>query len=126
MKKFLEEQRAKLEKRKQELEKELGSFARKNPELKDDWKTKFPDFGVKTPDFSEEADQVEEYEATLPVEYVLETDLQKINKALEGIKKGTPSDGGTYGVCQNCKKKISIKRLKAYPEADTCLKCIKT
>lgn len=122
MKKFLEEQRKKLEKRKQELEKELGSFARKNPELKDDWKTKFPDFGIKTPDFSGEEDQVEEYEETLPVEYALETDLQKINNALETLRQ---AQGKEYGICKNCHKKISRNRLKAYPEADSCTSCSK-
>lgn len=120
MKKFLEEQKQKLEKRKQELENELKTFAQKDPKIKGNWKTKFPDFGVKTPDFSAEEDQIEEYEETLPVEYALETDLQKINNALERIKKGN------YGLCQNCHKKISRNRLKAYPEADICLKCTKT
>lgn len=118
-KKFLEEQEDKLEKKKKTLEQELGDFARKDPRIKGNWKTKFPDFGSRTADPSEQTDQIEAYEATLPVEYVLEEELQKINQALEKIKKGT------YGTCKNCKKNIRIKRLKVYPEADICMKCTK-
>jgi DnaK suppressor protein len=55
----------------------------------------------------------------LPVEYALETKLQKIKNALERIDKGT------YGTCQNCGKKITIERLKAEAEAELCIKCAK-
>lgn len=118
-KKFLGEQKKKLEQEKIGLEKELESFAKKDPHIKGNWETKFPDFGIKTADLSQEEDQVEEYEATLPVEYSLETDLQKVKNALERIKTRT------YGTCQNCKKKITIKRLKAEPGAELCIKCAK-
>ena len=116
-KKFLEEQKQKLEKEKIRLEKELENFAKKDPHIQGNWKTKFPDFGIKTADLSQEEDQIEEYSADLPVEYALETKLQRVNSALERIKKGT------YGTCQNCKKMITIKRLKAEPEANTCAQC---
>jgi len=122
MKKFLEEQKQKLEKRKQELENELKTFAQKDPKIKGNWKTKFPDFGEKTPDFSEAEDQVEEYEETLPVEYALETDLRQINNALETLQE---AQGQKYGICEKCHKKISKNRLKAYPEADICTSCSK-
>lgn len=118
-KKFLEEQQKKLEEKKKELKQELKSFAKADPRVKGNWKTKFPDFGVRTADLEEETDQIEEYEATLPIEYTLETRLQKIEAALERINKNT------YGICQNCGKKIKIKRLKAYPEADACISCSK-
>lgn len=116
-KKFLEEQKSKLEKNKIELEKELKSFAKKDLKIKGNWETKFPDFGVRTADLSEEENQIEEYEATLPIEYTLETRLQKIKEALKRIEKRT------YGICQKCRKKIKIQRLKANPEADLCIKC---
>ncbi len=116
-KKFLEEQKKKLEKEKIGLEKELGSFAKKDPQIKGNWETKFPDFGIQTADLSQETDQSEEYAADLPVEYALETRLQRINSALERIHKGT------YGTCQNCKQRITIERLKAEPEAELCIKC---
>ncbi len=119
-KKFIEEQKQKLERKKEDLEKELENFAIKDPKVKGNWKTRFPDFGTKTADRSEEEDQVEEYEATLPVEYALETNLKKIEAALGKINKKT------YGICQKCRKKIEKKRLKACPEAELCIKCSKT
>lgn len=124
-KKFLKEQKVKLEKEKIELEKELGSFAKKDPHIKGNWKTKFPDFGIRTADLSQEEDQIEEYEADLPVEYALETKLQKVKNALERIERGASSNGEAYGTCQNCKKKITISRLKTCAEIDTCIKCAK-
>ncbi len=116
-KKFLKEQKKTLEKGKRGLEKELRSFAKKDPRIKGNWKTKFPYFGIRTADPSEEEDQVEEYETNLAVEHNLEVQLKKINNALERIKRGK------YGVCKNCNKKIKIERLKAYPEADICINC---
>lgn len=116
-KKFLKEQKSKIEEKKQELEKELQGFAKKDPHIKGNWETKFPDFGIRTADPSEQTDQIEEYEATLSVEYILETKLKEIEQTLSRIKNKT------YGTCQKCGKKVKIERLKAYPEASLCIKC---
>src|SRR5688572_31198071 len=43
--------------------------------------------------------------------------LDKIQKALEKI------DGGTFGVCDECGEKISVKRLEARPETTLCIRC---
>ncbi|HEY6558225.1 MAG TPA: TraR/DksA C4-type zinc finger protein [Polyangiaceae bacterium] len=43
--------------------------------------------------------------------------LDKIQKALEKI------DAGTFGVCDDCSEKISIKRLEARPETTLCIRC---
>lgn len=116
-KKFIEEQKRKLETEKIALTKELNEFASEDPHIKGNWEAKFPDYGAQSADFSEETDQVEEYEAVLPVEHALEIRLQKINNALRQIKKNT------YGTCQKCRKKITAKRLKTRPEADICISC---
>lgn len=116
-KKFLEEQKKKLKGKKKKLEEDLKKFAKKDPNIKGNWETKFPDFGIRTADPSEQTNQVEEYEATLPVEHALEIQLKKIDGALKRIKRGN------YDVCQNCKKKIKIERLRAYPEAEMCIRC---
>jgi DnaK suppressor protein len=116
-KKFTAAQKEKLELEKHKLEQELSSFAEKDSGLKDNWKTRFSDFGVRTSDQSEETDQAEEYEANLSVEHELEFRLKKIKDALEKI------GSGKYGICQKCKKRIQRKRLKANPEADLCIKC---
>ena len=43
--------------------------------------------------------------------------LDKIQKALEKI------DNGTFGTCDDCGEKISIKRLEARPTATLCIDC---
>ena len=116
LKKFKE----RLEKTKEELESSLATFASKDPVVKDDWDAKFPQFS-RDPNVNleEEADEVGEYLTRLPVEHSYELRLVAIGEALERIKKGT------YGICTNCKAKIPIKRLEAYPEAGLCLRCKK-
>ncbi|MCK4781849.1 TraR/DksA C4-type zinc finger protein [Candidatus Parcubacteria bacterium] len=109
----------KLEKEKELLEKELQGFAKKSETLKGDWKTRFPKFnGGK---IEEEADEIEEYETLLPIEYNLELRLKDINSALNKIKKSGPAC--KYGICEKCGKSISKERLNACPEAKTCAKC---
>ena len=43
--------------------------------------------------------------------------LDKIQKALEKI------DDGSFGVCDDCGEKISVKRLEARPETTLCIRC---
>jgi len=119
IKKFLQQQKKELEKKKKQLKQELKTFAKRDFNIKGNWETKFTDFGSRTADPAEEQDQIEEYEANLPVEYTLESELKKVEKALTKIQKGT------YGFCEKCGKKIRTERLKVYPEADTCAKCSK-
>ena len=100
----------------------LEVFAEKDPNLKGDWDTKFPNFGKDEAGGSaleKAADEVEEYASRLPVEFSLETRLRDTNLALENIKKGE------YGKCENCKKEIEEKRLKVFPAARSCMKCQK-
>ena len=120
-KKLLEKLRQKLEYEKVSIKKELKKFAKKDKKLKGDWDTRFPHWGGEAGGASLEkaADEVEEYEARLPVEYSLELKLKNIDLALEKIKKGK------YGMCEKCEKKIDERRLKIYPEARFCLKCKK-
>lgn len=107
--------KGKLEEQKKSLQKELESFATKDPKIKDNWDTKYPnrDEGDK----DEEADEVQEYDNKLSLEYSLEMKLKDVNAALEKISDGK------YGFCDNCGKEISEERLLACPEAKTCLRC---
>jgi len=118
-KEFLKKIEDKLKKEKVSVEALLKEFAKKDKELKGDWDTIYPSFnGVSGGGILEtEADEFQEYESKLDVEHILELKLRDINLALEKIKKGK------YGVCENCGKKISQKRLKVSPEARLCLKC---
>ena len=109
-----------LEQIKKYLEEFLSGFAKKDPNLKNDWDTKFPDIGPGAGDegFNEDlALKREEYERILPVEHTLEEKLAKVNDALEKVEKGS------YGVCEKCGEKISEERLKAIPETKTCRNC---
>jgi len=110
-KKLLEEKRAK-------VEKELESIAQRDPKLKGDYDTRFPDFGAPQ-STDESALEVAAYESTLPIEYALEVRLQEINKALDKIKNGK------FGLCEKCGQAIDEKRLMIMPEAETCAKCQK-
>lgn len=104
--------------KREELESSLKSFATKDPNLKGDWDSKYPEFS-RDPNVNleDEASEVEEYVAQLPIEHAYELRVKAIDEALEKIEHGT------YGECAKCKNPISIKRLEAYPEANLCLKC---
>jgi DnaK suppressor protein len=43
--------------------------------------------------------------------------LDKIGKALQKI------EDGSFGVCDECSDKISLKRLEARPETTLCIRC---
>jgi DnaK suppressor protein len=43
--------------------------------------------------------------------------LEKIQKAIDRL------EDGTFGVCEECGEKISVKRLEARPETTLCIRC---
>ncbi|MFH1451418.1 MAG: TraR/DksA C4-type zinc finger protein [bacterium] len=105
-----------LEAEKSSIEETLKTFATKDKNVPGDWDSRFPRFA----DGQEEAaDEVEQYEALLPVEFSLEIKLKAINSALEKIKKGK------YGRCEKCGKGIEEERLTVLPEARTCNACLR-
>ena len=114
----LAEYKAQLEKKKGQLETQLSSFATKDPNLKDDWDTKYP--RVPEGNLEEAADEVEEYSTKLHVEFSLENQLKDVNDALERIAKGE------YGMCENCGNPIAPERLEVSPEARLCGNCNKS
>ena len=121
-KNLINQLKEKLEKDKENIEKQLEKFATKDEKLKDDWDTRFPRFdGRETGSAALEqaADEVEEYSTLLPIEYSLELRLKNISLALEKIKMGK------YGICEKCQKTIREERLKIYPAAQYCLNCEK-
>lgn len=106
-----------LEAEKKKLSKELKRFAKQDPQLKGNWLTRFPFFGLARSHKDESAEEIEEYENLLPVEHSLELRLKDINEALLKIKKGR------YGLCEKCGQPIEPKRLQVAPEAKLCIKC---
>ena len=110
-----------LEQEKELIEKELKNFSKEDRKLKGNWNTLFPYFDgeIGSAKLEKAAEEVEEYEAKLPVEHALEIKLRDINLALKKIKKGK------YGICEKCKKSIKTKRLEICPEARRCIVCQK-
>lgn len=111
---LINELKAKLQEQKKSLQKELETFAVKDNVPKGDWETKYPnrDEG----DTIEEADEVQEYDNKLSLEYSLELKLKDVNEALDKIANEK------YGLCEKCGKKIEEERLRAAPEARFCMK----
>lgn len=107
----------KLIKEKKLIEGELSSFAHKDTAVKDNWVADFPNFGDERTEQDENAEEVQEYENELPIEYALETRLQNINLALEKTEKEN------YGLCESCGKQIEIERLEAEPSARMHVHC---
>lgn len=113
-KKLFEELKAKLEEQKKSAQKELESFATEDPNLKHNWDAKYP--SREDSDKDEAADDAQEYDNALSLEYSLELKLKDVNVALEKM------ENKTYGICENCGKEIEEERLKAAPEAKFCMK----
>ncbi len=110
-----------LEEEKVLIERELKNFSKEDNKLKGNWDTLFPYFDgeIGSAQLEKAAGEVEEYEAKLPIEYALELRLRDINLALRKLEKER------YGICEKCKKSISLKRLEICPEARLCIDCQK-
>lgn len=106
----------KLKEREKIIKEILKSIAEKDKEIKENWRAKMPYFGDDI-SLESEADEVEEYEIRILEENFLELKLKEIKEALKKIKKGN------YGICEKCKGKIEIERLKILPEAKYCSRC---
>lgn len=120
-KELLKQLESKLKEKKQTIQKELEKFAKKDKKIEGDWDTRFPKWNgeVGSAALEKAADEVEEYESLLSIEFTLEKKLRDIQKALDKIRKGE------YGLCEKCEKSISPERLKVIPEAKFCKKCRK-
>ncbi|HXF29007.1 MAG TPA: TraR/DksA C4-type zinc finger protein [Chlamydiales bacterium] len=106
-----------LEEKKASLEKELASFAVQDPNMKGNWDAKVRK--ADDTDMEEKADEAQEYDNLLSVEYSLELKLKDVKAALEKIA------AGSYGICEKCGKQIEPERLEVAPEAKTCMSCNK-
>jgi DnaK suppressor protein len=98
---------------KEQLEKEAG-------ELEAQLKTvsKSPEFGSDTEtDFSEEADEAEEFADNLGLQDTLKARLRDIEEALDKMLRNE------YGKCENCGQDIPLEVLKANPESKLCKNC---
>ena len=112
--KFIESRKKELEKRKQELLRELNEDAVQVAEH--DYNAKFVDYGDKE---DENAAEVANFEKNLSLEKTLEISLYNVDLALKKIEEGK------YGLCEKCDSPINPDRLKAFPSAGSCMDCKK-
>src|SRR5262245_15214334 len=107
-----------LEEEKKNLEAELASVGRRNPEIKGDWEAigKNPDDeqNVDKAEEGEVAENMQEFDDNRSILETLETKLSDVNEALQKI------ENGTYGKCDICGENIEEDRLEAEPTAKTC------
>jgi DnaK suppressor protein len=108
---LLAELKQKLMDEKTRLKTEL-SFFTKTTGTENHYETQMENIGT---DSDDSATEVEGYVDNLALESNLESQLKDVNRALEKIEKGT------YGVCENTGKEISVARLKVYPAARTAI-----
>lgn len=115
-KEFLTKIKTLLLEEKDVLEKDLGKFTQKNSKVAGDYNSNFPEYGDKD---DENANEVAEYAAELPLEESFEKTLRDNVQALKRLEEGT------YGICKYCKKPIDEKRLVARPTSNACVSCKK-
>ncbi|OGH88561.1 MAG: hypothetical protein A2537_00300 [Candidatus Magasanikbacteria bacterium RIFOXYD2_FULL_36_9] len=115
-KEFLLKIKTLLLKEKEILEKDLGKFTQRNFKVSGDYNSNFPEYGDKD---DENANEVAEYAAELPLEESFEKTLRDNVQALKRLEEGT------YGICKYCKKPIDEKRLVARPTSNACVSCKK-
>lgn len=107
--------KAKLEKEKALVEKELESVGRRNPDNLSDWEAvPSADRDISQADENTVADAIEGYEDNVAIVKTLETRYNDIKSGLDKIKHKV------YGHCQVCQKEIEVDRLEANPSARTC------
>lgn len=99
-----------LSKLKHELEKEKRKIEKELKELEQP-----PEFGTET--YDDESHESQEFANQLSIGQVLKTRLRAV---LSSLKKMV---GGTYGICENCGKKIEHEVLALVPESKLCREC---
>ncbi|MCR4280288.1 MAG: TraR/DksA C4-type zinc finger protein [Candidatus Komeilibacteria bacterium] len=112
-KSFIEQQKQALLQKNEEIESQLKDIVNKDRQSTE-YDAMFPDFGDKEED---NAAEVAAYESNLSLEEDLKFSLDRVKYALDAIEKGT------YGTCDRCGGAINEERLKAFPQASTCMKC---
>ncbi|EKD43672.1 MAG: hypothetical protein ACD_72C00179G0001 [uncultured bacterium] len=115
-KEFLTKIKEMLLEEKTRLQDELSKFTKKNAHNSDDYNSTFPEYGEKD---DENAAEIADYAAEVPLEQTLENSLR------DNAKATTRIEDGTYGVCKYCKKPIDEKRLLARPTSNACISCKK-
>ena len=109
-----EELKEKLFEEKKRIENILSKTETGKKETDREYETTFPEVDR---DEEANADEMDMYENNLAADEAMKSELEKIEKALAAM------ESETYGFCANCQKEIPLERLRAYPQADTCIDC---
>jgi RNA polymerase-binding transcription factor DksA len=104
----------KLQSELEQLEKELESIGRRNPENPNDWQALPSKMDALPADENEVADTIEEFEGNTAILKQLEIRYNEVRQALARL------ESNTYGTCEVCGKAIEEDRLSANPAATTC------
>ena len=96
------------------LDGELRTVGRVNPDNPKDWEPTPAAMNVERADSSEVAENISEYEEHTAVLKQLEIRYNEVKDALKRI------EGGAFGLCSVCRKEIETGRLEANPAATTC------
>jgi RNA polymerase-binding protein DksA len=112
--KILKQIKKDLQKRRADIAKELANFATKTDAQKNEYISRFPEYGNENDDNAQEVNQ---YTTNLEAERILENSLKDIEASLKKIDKGE------YGICKYCGKEIEIKRLLIRPDSSACVSC---
>jgi RNA polymerase-binding transcription factor DksA len=99
--------------KKGELNKKLNAIAIVDED--DKWEPRYVD---RAREDDVNANEVEDFTNEAGVVALLSKDLKDVKIALQKM------DSDTYGKCEVCDIDIPVERLKAFPEARTCTKCI--
>lgn len=112
--KALEQIKQKLLAEQAELEQRLRDIGTQDPQVDDNYKSRFPDYGNKE---DENAAEVAAFSDRIAIEQTTEVDLKAVKEALQRISDGT------YGKCRYCGKPIEEKRLLIRPTSGSCIAC---
>jgi len=94
---------------------ELKTVGIHNPENESDWIAVPADLDAEEPDLNLAADNVEAWNERTALVATFEAQYNGVQSALARI------EGGTFGICEVCKKPIEEARLDASPTARTCI-----
>ena len=111
---LIEQLKEKLIETKKQIVAQLEQITQEKSFNKDKVQAKWQEMGDKEED---NAVEVANFQDNISLERDLEVNLERVEKALQRMKKGE------YGKCEKCGSAIEEARLNAYPEATHCLKC---
>lgn len=110
----IENMKARLTEELSNVEAELATVGRKNPDNPADWQPTPPAEDSAATEVDEVADKIEDFEQNTAILKQLEIQAAAIRMALARI------ENGTYGKCEVSGEDIEEDRLEANPSARTC------